>query len=80
MSTHLSQITVGIGPLTIEEVVAVARYGATVDIDPDALAAVENTRQRIEDLASNPVPVYGVSTGFGALARRYVPEELRRQL
>ena len=44
MSTHLSQITVGIGPLTIKEVVAVARYGATVDIDPDALAAVENTR------------------------------------
>ncbi|AKK05958.1 histidine ammonia-lyase [Corynebacterium mustelae] len=80
MSTDLSQITVGIGPLSIEEVVAVARYGATVDIALDALAAVDNTRQRIEDLANNPVPVYGVSTGFGALARRYVPEELRRQL
>lgn len=77
---ELSSVTIGIGGLSIEEVVAVARYGAQVTIAEEALAAVSETRQRIEDLASNPVPVYGVSTGFGALARRYIPADLRHQL
>ncbi|WP_309485240.1 hypothetical protein [Corynebacterium sanguinis] len=38
-TTYPSTVTVGIGALTIDEVVAVARYGASVEIDPAALAA-----------------------------------------
>lgn len=75
-----SVVTVGIGALSIDEVVAVARYGAAVEIDPAALEAVAATRARIEELAADPTPVYGVSTGFGALARRHIPENLRAQL
>lgn len=73
-------VTVSVGALTIEEVVAVARYGAKVNIDPAALAAVAETREHIEKLAADPTPVYGISTGFGALARRHIPQELRAQL
>ena len=73
-------VTVGIGALTIDEVVAVARYGAKVELDPAALEEVGTTRQRVEELANDPTPVYGISTGFGALARKHIPEEQRAEL
>ena len=73
-------ITVGIGALTITDVVNVARHDTPIVLDPAALAEVAKTRQHIEELATEPTPVYGVSTGFGALARRHIPQELRTQL
>ena len=60
-------ITVGIGALTITDVVNVARHDTPIILDPAALAEVAKTRQHIEELATEPTPVYGVSTGFGAL-------------
>ncbi len=73
-------VTVGIGPLTIEEVVAVARHDAAVEVAPDALAEVRRTRAVVEALADDSVAHYGVSTGFGALATRHIPVESRAQL
>ena len=49
-------------------------------IAPDAVAAMAASRARIEALAADPLPVYGVSTGFGALATRHIPPERRTQL
>ena len=60
------EVTVGVGPQTIEEVVAVARGGAQVRLDPAALAEVRKSRAIIEGLADDVEPHYGVSTGFGA--------------
>ncbi len=73
-------VTVGSAPLTVEEVVAVARDGARVELSQPALERVRETRSVIEALASDTVPHYGVSTGFGALATRHIPVELRTQL
>ena len=73
-------VQVGIGALSIADVVAVARDNAQVAIDPEAIAAIAETRARVEELAEDPTPVYGISTGFGALARRHIPHELREQL
>ena len=78
--SYPSSVTVGIGALSIEEVVAVARYGAKVEISHDALDEIATTRSRVEELAQDPTRVYGISTGFGALARRHIPEEMRAQL
>ena len=78
--SYPSSVTVGIGALSIEEVVAVARYGAKVEISHDALDEIATTRSRVEELAQDPTPVYGISTGSGALARRHIPEEMRAQL
>jgi len=58
----------------------VARDGARVRISPSALDAIDSSRARIERLAHSGVPVYGVSTGFGALATRFIEPEKRRQL
>ncbi|GHH67562.1 histidine ammonia-lyase [Promicromonospora soli] len=67
-------------PLTVDQVVAVARYGASVEIQAKALTRMAQSRAVIDDLANDTVPHYGVSTGFGALARRHIPAEMRAQL
>lgn len=74
------RITLGARPLTIEEVVAVARHDAEVLIDPAALAAMAETRAVVESLADDVEPHYGVSTGFGALATTHIPPAKRAEL
>ncbi|BEP15765.1 histidine ammonia-lyase [Acidothermaceae bacterium B102] len=76
----LETITVGIGALSPEEVVAVARHGARVQIAAEALAGIRASRDLVEALADDVEPHYGISTGFGALANRHIPVELRQQL
>jgi histidine ammonia-lyase len=73
-------VTAGIGPLTFADVVAVAREDDSVEIAAEAATAMKQSRSHIEALASDPTPVYGVSTGFGALATRHIPVEMRQQL
>jgi histidine ammonia-lyase len=73
-------VVVGIGPVSFDDVVAVARGDAAVEISDEAITAIDESRRRIEALAANPTAVYGVSTGFGALATRHIPMELRKQL
>lgn len=73
-------VTVGIGPLTIDDVVAVARHGASVELDPAALEGVAASRAIVEGLAADPEPHYGISTGFGALATTFIAEDRRAQL
>ncbi|MCW2587009.1 MAG: hutH, partial [Frankiales bacterium] len=67
-------------PLTEADVVAVARAGARVELSPDALARLEKARAAVDELARSSTPAYGVSTGFGALATRHIPAELRTRL
>jgi histidine ammonia-lyase len=73
-------VTVGAGPLTPADVVAVARHGARVELSAAGLAEVRRGREIIEALADDPEPHYGVSTGFGALATRHIPADLRTRL
>ena len=67
-------------PLTPDQVVAVARDGAPVQLTESAVAAMTAARARIEELAAGTDPAYGISTGFGALATRHIPAEARAQL
>lgn len=73
-------VEVGPGALTFDQVVAVARGGARVSLSDEALKLVAEARAHVEELAARPTPVYGVSTGFGALATRHIPTELRARL
>lgn len=73
-------VTVGSGPVSFADVVAVARHGAHVLLDQDALAAVQATRDIIEGLADDADPHYGISTGFGALATTFITTDRRGQL
>jgi len=67
-------------PLTPDQVVAVARDGAPVQLTESAVAAMTAARARISELAAGTDPAYGISTGFGALATRHIPAEARAQL
>src|SRR5450755_1507914 len=78
--TFGATVTLGRRPLEPAEVVAVARHGGHVVVAPDALERVAAARAHIEALAASGEPVYGVSTGFGALATRHIAPELRAQL
>ena len=73
-------VPVGTGPLTVAEVVAVAREGRPVVLTDEAVAAIEASRAAVEALAAAPTPAYGISTGFGALATRHIAPEMRAQL
>jgi histidine ammonia-lyase len=50
------------------QVVAVARHGEKVALAATARTKMDRSRARVERAASSREPVYGVSTGFGALA------------
>jgi histidine ammonia-lyase len=78
--TDPSPILVGASPLSPADVVAVARHGAPVDISPEAIERVAETRRVIDGLAADPHPHYGVSTGFGALATTFIAPDRRLQL
>ncbi len=58
--------------LTVEAVEAVARRGASVTLDDDARARMQESRDLIERLVAAGEVVYGVTTGFGALSTRFV--------
>ena len=79
MQTPLT-VTVGTGPVSFDDLVAVARDGAGVEIGAEAAAAIERSRAVVDELAAAPTPAYGISTGFGALATRHIPTEMRAQL
>jgi histidine ammonia-lyase len=73
-------VELGSGGVTAEDVLAVARAGARVSLTAEALDAMAASRRIVEDLASGATPVYGISTGFGALATRHIGPEMRAQL
>jgi histidine ammonia-lyase len=75
-----NSVVVGARPLTIAEVVSVARQDARIELDPESLAAVESSRAIVEALADDVEPHYGISTGFGALATTFIPGDRRAQL
>ena len=76
----MQTIHVGVGPVSFDDVVRVAREGARVSLTDDALVAIDHARGVVEALAAAEEPAYGVSTGFGALATRHIPTEMRAQL
>ncbi|MGH2546120.1 MAG: histidine ammonia-lyase [Actinomycetota bacterium] len=64
-------------PLDEDEVVAVARHGAKVAVGEDVAEAMAPARRVVESHVEGDRPVYGLTTGFGALADvRIAPEDL----
>ncbi|MFF8830415.1 histidine ammonia-lyase [Streptomyces sp. NPDC015131] len=73
-------VVVGTSGTTARDVIAVARGNARVELSPEALTALAKAREIVDALAAKPEPVYGVSTGFGALATRHISPDLRARL
>jgi histidine ammonia-lyase len=73
-------VLVGTGPVSFDDVIAVARHDARIELAPAALDDVAASRARIEALAHDTEPHYGISTGFGALATTFITADRRAQL
>src|SRR5260370_28530924 len=73
-------VVVGTSGVTASDVLAVARDSARIELSGEAVAALAAAREIVDALAAKPEPVYGVSTGFGALATRHISPELRAPL
>ncbi|HEY7926245.1 MAG TPA: histidine ammonia-lyase [Candidatus Dormibacteraeota bacterium] len=59
-------------PLSIDDVVAVARLDAEVGVADEARRRMAPSRSVVEELESSDSIAYGVTTGFGALADRAI--------
>jgi histidine ammonia-lyase len=66
--------------VTIADVLAVARGTAQVEIAEETVAALARSRAIVDGIERDGRPVYGVSTGFGALANTFIAPERRAEL
>jgi histidine ammonia-lyase len=66
--------------VSIADVSDVARRDRVVAVDPTARAALEGSYSVARELIAGDTAVYGLSTGFGALADRYIPPAQRAAL
>ena len=76
----MNQVVLSLIPPTLADTVAVARMLATIVISQESLDAMARTRAQIDKLAVSETPVYGISTGFGALAQKHISPNDRTQL
>ena len=60
-----NMVVLGAGPLSIEDVVRVAREGAEVRIAGGARSRIANGRARLVELLARGERIYGVNTGVG---------------
>jgi histidine ammonia-lyase len=73
-------VEVGARPLTVDEVTAVARRGDQVTLAADLERTMEPSRAVVDAAIAQGRTVYGVTTGFGALAGTHIPPSQARQV
>ncbi|MDE3007533.1 MAG: histidine ammonia-lyase [Acidobacteriota bacterium] len=73
-------ITLGLGPVSRSDFLAVVRDFQPVRLAPEVVALLARKREAIDAMVASGAPVYGLSTGFGALATTFISPEQRREL
>lgn len=61
--------------LTIEDLVAVARYGKKVAISEESQKKILESEAIVEKIVKSDVPTYGISTGYGEFSTVRISEE-----
>lgn len=64
----MSEVQIDGETLTIEDIVNVSRFNATVKISKKATEKVKRTREALGNMVKGGQTIYGVNTGFGALS------------
>jgi histidine ammonia-lyase len=72
--------TVHTAGVSIGDVLAVARGAAQVSLTAEALSSMTASRSIVDGIEQDGRPVYGVSTGFGALANTFIAPDRRTEL
>ena len=76
----ISSVTLDGHSLSLDRFVAVARFGARVEISQEAMEAMAASRALAEKIMREKRVAYGITTGFGDFATVAVPEEMSSQL
>jgi histidine ammonia-lyase len=76
----MTSVTVQPTGVTPADVLAVARGDARVELAPSTVEAMATSRAIVDRIERDGRPVYGVSTGFGALASTFIAPERRAEL
>jgi histidine ammonia-lyase len=72
-------ITIGQQPLTIDEIIQVARIKEAVKLGDNAIALVMESNLRLKKIIDSDRPVYGINTGFGIFAdKRIQKNEIKK--
>lgn len=66
--------------LTLEQVAAVARDGAEVELSETAKENVKRSRKVVDDIIEQKKVVYGVTTGFGSFCNTVISTEESKKL
>ena len=77
---NIKSVVIDGNSLTIEQVVAVARFGATVSIAPSATEAMKRSRELVTKILDEERVAYGISTGFGEFSKISIGKEKSGQL
>ena len=70
----------GIGHLTIGSVLAIADGKLQAILPGEAIKKINTSHQHVQQIVKNGESVYGINTGFGALANQKISEEDTRLL
>ena len=76
----MQKIHLGFDNMTVENLVAISRNGAGVQLTKASEKRIVNTRKLIEKLVQEEKVIYGVTTGFGALSDVSIPKKDSAQL
>ncbi len=71
----MQDILLGFDNMTIEDLVAIARNGAGVQLTKASEERIVKTRKLIEKLLRKEKAIYGITTGFGALSDVTIPNK-----
>ncbi|MFK8215117.1 histidine ammonia-lyase [Haloferax volcanii] len=68
-------VTLDGASLTPEDVAAVSRHDASVELAAESRERMRESRERVESVLDSGEPVYGVNTGFGHLVETHIDRE-----
>jgi histidine ammonia-lyase len=72
--------TIGFEQLALPECREISRGAVSLSLDARAEPAIEASRQQLSAAIQKAVPIYGVTTGFGALADKPIPASAAAEL
>ena len=76
----MDKIVLNGSDLTLDQLVAVTRGGATVELSDDAKERIKASRRIVDKFVEEERVVYGVTTGFGKFAEVIIPEDETKEL
>jgi len=66
------------GYVEIEDLIAVARYGAKVEFSDAFVARVVKCRAFVDQFSKEEQPIYGITTGLGDNVKKFINQEERK--